>query len=258
MQLTRFPRNNAATDALCSPPIVLFNGWGMSSDSWQALVPELTALTEVIVLELGEVSDLQQLTQEVLDIIPERSVLLGWSLGGMLATHIALYHPARVTALVTLASNLQFVANSQWPWAMPKVTFDAFYQSYADNPPSTLKRFCRLISQGDQSLREQKHFLHSLISSQPEPSRKGGLTGLDLLASISHVNIIGQLACPALHLYGEQDQLVPVEAAKQIRECLGGDSRQRIEVLANYGHLLHYPSPRLAPLLVEFINEVAL
>ena len=51
----------------------------------------------------------------------KKPIWLGWSLGGLVASQIALRHPERVQALITVASSPCFSAREAWPGIKPEV-----------------------------------------------------------------------------------------------------------------------------------------
>ena len=65
--------------------------------------------------------------------LPSHCFLIGLSLGGMLCRAFAAQHPERVAGLITISSNLKFVANEQYPHAMARDDFDGFLSSWAEN-----------------------------------------------------------------------------------------------------------------------------
>ena len=60
--------------------------------------------------------------QAIAKHLPEACILCGWSLGGMMATRLAGLYPLKIKALITLAANVSFVADMQWPDAMAPPT----------------------------------------------------------------------------------------------------------------------------------------
>ncbi len=95
------------------PDLVLVHGWGMNGAVWSACVSELAEHFTVHTVDLPGYGyshqigydSLTQLVDALLVEAPERAIWLGWSLGGLIATHIAHEYPARVSQLVTLASS---------------------------------------------------------------------------------------------------------------------------------------------------------
>jgi len=133
-------------DSIQPEPLVLIHGWGCDSKIWQGVLPELTQYLNVITIDLpgfGEsdffqatpnqiVSSEQQTSlasylDSILAVLPERCSLMGWSLGGMLATVLVSRYPSRFTNFITLASNPTFVQKKGWLSAMPKKNICSFF-----------------------------------------------------------------------------------------------------------------------------------
>lgn len=62
---------------------------------------------------------LEEMAQRVLENAPERAMWLGWSLGGLVASQVALSHPDRVQALVTVASSPALALTTAGPGLSP-------------------------------------------------------------------------------------------------------------------------------------------
>ncbi len=72
------------------------------------------------------------MAEVVLRQAPDKTIWLGWSLGGLVASQIALTHPERVQALVTVASSPCFSARDEWPGIKPDV-LAGFQQQLSDD-----------------------------------------------------------------------------------------------------------------------------
>lgn len=272
-------------------PLVLIHGWGCDSDIWQAVLPELTQHLNVITIDLpgfGEsdffqtspdsmVSSEQQASLDnslnvsldsyldsILAVLPERCSLMGWSLGGMLATVLASRHPSRFTSLITLASNPTFVQKKGWLSAMPKKTFAAFFEMFQQQPADCLKRFHGLQCQGDQHERNVLKALKALVGlkaivnqdtspqGNDENSHVAWLRGLELLTEIDNRDAIASLEVRGLHIFGEEDQLVPVSAAGLLSDL---NAHQQVDVLESTSHIPQLSCPQvLASKVLKFLK----
>ena len=81
---------------------------------------------------------LADMAEVVLRQAPDKAIWLGWSLGGLVASQIALTHPERVLALVTVASSPCFSARDEWPGIKPDVL--AGFQQQLRSPSAAAKR----------------------------------------------------------------------------------------------------------------------
>lgn len=226
------------------PALVLLHGWGMSSLVWQEWLPTLGEHFTVIQIDLpgyglsdtGHYQDVDTLITELLADLPDKAIYLGYSLGGMLATTIASHFPERVIALVTLASNLQFIADDQWPHAMDKKVFDDFYSLVASNAAMAKKRFAGLQAYGSG---QEKALVKTLRAKKETVADDVLKNSLDLLAIINNTQLIDTLKVPALYLYGENDNLVPLSAANVLKDRLG-DS---VNIIPDTCHALFLDKP---------------
>ena len=91
--------------------------------------------------------DLDDICRQVLAQAPKTAVYLGWSLGGLVATNIAVKHPERVNKLITLASSPKFAAEKGWRGIMPKVLTD-FTEQLTNNFKLTIEGFMILQAFG--------------------------------------------------------------------------------------------------------------
>ncbi len=273
LAVTRYPARSAAGQAgVEAQTLVLLHGWGCDSRTWQPLLEGLTEHFSVLTIDLpgfgshvvgengtgeceaaekgaaaselrngdAQAYDLPSLLRAILARTPERAVYLGWSLGGMLATALALEYPQRVSHLITLAANLSFVERADWPWAMPAATFEAFYQGVEASPAQALKRFCGLEAQGDVAERSLLKQLRRQNQDYFDSFDERWLSALGLLAELDNSAQLQRLEVPQLHLFGGADALVPVAAAEQLRSRL---PEVTVQIAADAGHALHQSQP---------------
>ena len=85
------------------PDLVLLHGWGMNGAVWHGIAQQLAPHYRVHLVDLpgfgnsllaDEVDySLPWLAEQVAAILPQKCHLLGWSLGGLVASQLALTHP---------------------------------------------------------------------------------------------------------------------------------------------------------------------
>lgn len=222
-------------------PVVLIHGWGADSAIWGQLPQRLSEFCDVLTLDLPgfgdtprlEVCDVNALIDWLARRLPQRCVLIGLSLGGMLSAAFAAVHPQRIKGLVTIASNARFVAGEQWSHAMPAGEFDDFLALWQQNQKLCLKRFQGLEAQGDGDDRLILRQLRALDEGMNPLSAEDYLY---LLGSLDNRAAFRQLHCSALALLGENDALVPAAARDQLVELNPG---LQVEVIPQAAHLPH-------------------
>ncbi len=193
--------------------IALLTGWHSSTqplvDLVSPIVDELN-LNLVLVQYPGYANEKswpeQDFFSELTKQIPKHSILLGWSLGGMIAAYLV--KQSNAIALITLASNLRFQGENSWQ--MNSAVFKQFYESFTESPTATFKRFLLLQTQGGNQTKKDSLFLKALAEEHK----------VEFDAAISSLRLLGELTIenievPSLHCLGQQDSLVPVSCLDQ-------------------------------------------
>jgi len=209
------------------PDLVLLHGWGMNGAVWQQTVESLQPYFRVHVVDLpgygysaeSHAEDLAKIADLVLQDAPEKAVWLGWSLGGLVATHIALNAPQRVSKLITVASSPKFAAERPWRGIQPNV-LTAFTDQLLEDFSVTIERFMALQAMGSPSARKDVKQLKQAVLSRPQPNPDSLLVGLNILADVDLRDALTSLSMPMLRLYGRLDGLVPIKVASDLNEQL--------------------------------------
>ncbi|MCV6604500.1 MAG: malonyl-ACP O-methyltransferase BioC [Porticoccaceae bacterium] len=239
-------------------PLVLIHGWGADSSVFAGFARSLSRSRPVILVDLPGFGNSQPWThldqEELLAALarqlPVQFHLLGWSLGGMLATAFCNRYPGRVGKLITLASNACFVASENWPSAMDADTFQQFCAFFEQSPQACLKQFAGLQSQGDG---QQRQLLKNLRPFAQSATNHNWQQALALLGDMDNRSALASLATPGLHLFAEQDALVPVSAATEIDALNNG---QQVEILSATGHAVHLSAQqRVVELIQGFLAD---
>ena len=167
--------------------LVLLHGWGLNAQVWDCITPQLASHFTLHLVDLpgygrsggvGAMS-LEAMAQRVLEQAPPQAVWLGWSLGGLVASQVAIMRPERVQALVTVASSPCFAARDDWPGIKPEV-LAGFQQQLSDDFQRTVERFLALQTMGTESARQDARALKQAVLSLPMPFLRlyGRLDGL--------------------------------------------------------------------------------
>lgn len=238
-------RRLVSSSASNAPELVLIHGWGMSSIVWQQWLSVIRPHCNVTMIDLpgfgfsekSTTYDLDLLVDAIVEKAPEKAIYLGYSLGGMLAVTIASRYPERVSAVITFASNIRFVADEEWPFAMESSVFDNFYSSTKANSEKALKRFAGLQVGGASNERE---LLKLIRAKQENNSAQVLIDALTLLAEMDNTAAIENLTPPSLFVFAENDQLVPVSAAEKMQE----QHPESVVILDDAPHCLFISHPQ--------------
>ena len=235
--------------------LILLPGWGLGVAPLQPLADALRGLdprlhVQIESLPLLDSSDPADWLGELDANLPQDAWLGGWSLGGMLAAELAALRGERCSGLLTLASNLRFVAEPSWSAAMSAETFNAFRQGCAADAPATLKRFALLCAQGAVDARGLSR---QLFAAAPQVQPEMLLTGLHLLANLDTRAGLQAFVGPQLHLFSGQDALVPASAAQALLALLPD---VEIGLVDNASHAFVLERPHeIAAAIQAFLHE---
>ncbi|WP_373186418.1 alpha/beta fold hydrolase [Halopseudomonas sp.] len=218
------------------PEISLLPGWAMATETMQPLRGALLERLPGSQVRCHALPAIQLSSMEPdLAALAEAlspGVLVGWSLGGMLAVQLQRRYPERFSAVVTIASNACFVTRPDWPAAMPAETFKQFYADMRSEPEKALKRFALLVTQGSG----QRRVLGKALQwDEADPEQR--LHALAVLAVLDNRVPLARSAAPMLHCLAGNDTLVPAGAAELLRQL--GDPSGSISQVAVHPDASH-------------------
>ncbi|MCH7310474.1 hydrolase [Acinetobacter sp. ANC 4805] len=200
--------------------ILLITGWGGGAELLRPLHEALAQKGHIVerINIFNALND--EILQQHVELAAKFDVIVGWSLGGQLATLLVNQiekQYAEQKMLITLASNPCFVAQLDWSTAMSVETFIQFTQSFEQDAISTLKRFGLLVCQGASSAKKDFLAMQKLIRPQPIALLKQGLA---LLEQLNLVEIYKNYQGRQLHIFAEHDALVPYQVAQKTKNLV--------------------------------------
>ncbi|MDC0661706.1 alpha/beta fold hydrolase [Marinobacter sp. SS21] len=194
-----------------SPPVVLIGGWGVSVDMVMPLVEDWPAPVFPVSLDdegVGTCPDVSALAEQLTKRFPRPALWIGWSLGGQVAMAAAEAAPAQVRSVVTLCSFPKFVATQQWPQGMAAAQFHQFAEGLQRDAQRCRQRFLMLQTLGDPDEAEARRALKPWLARTEQFSPQMLAKTLDWLALTDQRSLWQRLDRPALHVWGDRDQVV--------------------------------------------------
>jgi len=224
------------------PTLVFLHGWGQSAQTWHAQIDYFSDRCEVQCLNLpghGGAADAPvEAWEDVLTAqLPDTPhIIIGWSLGGMLALRLALHGISQLRGLVLLAATPCFRMRPDWPHGCSDDVFDDFRKCLNEDSERLLGRFFALMLQGDDIQRRRYLAIVRQAVDRRNPATRAGLeTGLSLLDTLDLRLSLADITLPALVVHGSQDAIVPIEAGRFLAHQLPHADMHMLQA----GHALH-------------------
>ncbi|WP_084657356.1 pimeloyl-ACP methyl ester esterase BioH [Hydrogenovibrio kuenenii] len=248
------------------PNLTLIHGWAAENAVWEDWAKQyLSPYFNLYLIELpgfGKSPAFSDLKDDEINPawlnalakqLPEKTHLLGWSLGGLLAQQLALAHPNKIETLICLASTPRFTQNDHWKWAVsPPLLFD-FMKALSIEAGRVLKQFWHLQLQGSEDSRNLMKRYTKQMTGRSQPKLQGLLQGLTLLKDIDNRDKLSELQQPTLWLLGEHDPLIPKDLIADLKRL---HPAGQIEFIQGASHMPFFSHPEAtAKSIVGFIQE---
>uniref|UniRef100_A0A451B060 Pimeloyl-[acyl-carrier protein] methyl ester esterase n=1 Tax=Candidatus Kentrum sp. UNK TaxID=2126344 RepID=A0A451B060_9GAMM len=207
-------------------PLTAIHGWGFNRAVWDELGDQLKtdyAFDAIDLPGFGQSSmptgeyTLSMLADSVAESLPSPSVLMGWSLGGLVALEVARRYPERIEALVMVASAPRFTATEDWPHGVAQDVLDAFSETLAQDYKTALSRFLILQAGRTDLGRATVKKLKPLLFRHGAPNRKALEEGLVLLRETDLRSALGTLRQPVLFILGARDNFLSPSVETNLR-----------------------------------------
>ena len=260
------------------PDLALIHGWGLGPTVWQPVLPLLSQRFNVHVLALpgygtpetlvnsqpsGEpiqaTASFTRTAETLVKTLPDKCILCGWSLGGMLALQAALLAAQggkTLRGLILVGSTPRFTQGVDWPHAQPESLLDTFIAALATDAAVTLQRFIALLNQGDTQARALGRTFLKQLHADPLPDTATLLVGLGWLRDVDLRQQLAAIDVPTLLVHGEHDPLMPLHAAVWLNEQW---PNAQLEVFSGAAHAPFLNDPeRFARLIADFFHAPAI
>jgi pimeloyl-ACP methyl ester carboxylesterase len=244
------------------PRTVLFlHGIGGNRDSFAADLPRLAKSWRALAWDMPGYGasqpilplSFEALAQAVIAVLDaeraEKAVLVGHSLGGMVAQEAAARFPQRVSGLVLFATSAafggkddtfktEFLAQRLAPLnagrKMPEIAEELTKGLFGPNPSEAARRNA-IASMG----------------AIPEGSYRAAL---ECIVTFDRRDDLARIACPTLALAAEHDRLAPPRTMERMAERIPGAAYRCI---AGAGHLANFEQPAaFAAVIDEFLATI--
>ncbi|NKC29938.1 alpha/beta fold hydrolase [Falsiroseomonas selenitidurans] len=223
--------------------VVLLPGFMLDAGLWDEMAPLLAPLGPIHHGDLFQDETMQAMAARVLADVPGRFVLVGFSMGGFVAREVARMAPARVRALVLVATSARGDSAAQQA-RRQAIAGRPAGQAFRGMSRGAIARGLHPDRAGDTALVDRLRAIGD---------RLGGAVFLrqSQLARPAFDTRLGEIACPTLVVAAAQDALRSVAEAEELAAGIPG---ARLHVIEGSGHMLPIEAPQaLADLILDWV-----
>jgi 3-oxoadipate enol-lactonase len=253
------------------PWVVLIQGLGLSSRFWFDVPERLTRGPQpyrVVTLDNRGVGESDRpyapryfmgtMADDVAAVLDDakipRAYVVGISLGGMIAQHVALRHPSKVAGLVLIATSAGFPF-MRMPRVRDLLSFMALPFNGGLRPRDVVgEGFARLLLAHKDVKRARE-----LLEGWPQALRDHATPTRIYLAHFGSILShhagwrLGRVTCPTVILAGDDDALLPLENARTLARLMPGS---HLEIVPG-GHILHAGNPECVRRALNRVRSIA-
>lgn len=205
--------------------IIFLHGWGFNAQIWSNTIPYYSKNFKLHVIDLpgyGKNKNFScYLLSDIIEVIsnhaPKKSILIGWSLGGLIASKIAIQYPKKIYGLIIISSSPCFCEKENWPGVKIKI-LNNFALQLKNNFKNTMNRFFSIQLLGAKKQTNNIRKLKENFFNQPDPSFDTLMSGLKILKNTDIRYSLKNLKIPVLKIYGNLDILIPKQAIPAIKK----------------------------------------
>lgn len=216
------------------PHLAMLHGWGMNSAVWGHLAKTLSKYFTVHLIDLPGMGksqpiapyDLDSLSQTIAEQLPDQTIMIGWSFGGLIAMHLALTHPEVVRKLVLVGATPCFVnvkgfsRRSHWHAGVEQSVFDSFAENVAADYQKAMLNFLGLQCVGVDGAKQLLRSLKAQFAAQPAPTMEALQAALTVLMTSDLREEVPQISQETMIIHGDKDRLVPLQAGNWLAQAL--------------------------------------
>ena len=239
-------------------PIVLIHGWAMHTGIWRDFAKQLATDYKIICVDIPGhgLSDavnpytLDRISTALIDVLPEKFSVLGWSLGASVAMSMAKHFPQRVDSIILMSGNPRFVKEKGWAGIRQEL-LESFAKNMQLHCHATLIRFLTLQVYGLPDGGGILSRLKKAFQECDEPDNKVLLSALDILKNVDLRHDLISLNCPICIIQGDKDTLVPVQASRDMQKI---QPASELNIITGAGHVSFLShSSRVIEIIKRFV-----
>ncbi len=238
-----------ATSILC------ISGWGTDESCWRGAVAALEGVALVRHVPWWQcLAERANFLREAIAAESRPVVVVGWSLGAIVALEAALAAPGNLHGLVLVAGTAA-MSDSQDLWGVEPERLRAMSLALRSRRPAVLEEFARLATARDLPEADELGAVEQLLAMSAPIDTAHLAAGLRYLAATDLRAEIGRVGAPTFVLHGDRDRVIPPTAGRMLAQSIPA---ARLIPIPGAGHAVPLTHPdAVARAVMEMIDAVA-
>jgi pimeloyl-[acyl-carrier protein] methyl ester esterase len=231
--------------------LVFLHGWGADGNIWRRQVEAFSGQGFTVLSPSFPVWEVPWLVDYLQELPLAETVLVGWSLGGMLLLEALAQKPLEPAGLVLVATPASFCQRSDHPFGQPPAVVRALRRAVRVDARRGLADFAsRCLAPGEANFQGQL-----LQEFQPRAQGADLAAGLDYLLHADLRPRLSRVPDGALVIQGEKDAIVPPAQADLLGQHL---KNAQIVRFPEAGHVPFFTrAEKFSEVIEDFLREGA-
>ncbi|MDF2682133.1 MAG: alpha/beta hydrolase [Brevibacillus sp.] len=234
-----------------NPAILWLPGWGMADELWDPIRSRFPSCRHIIP-DFSQVTRpdefMAMIEKEIGRISHYSLIVVGWSMGGMLAQRLAARYT--VIGLVLISTTGRFIrSREERSKGWPEAYLSRMQRGLAEDRERVMEAFYLSILTERERL-EKKCSFH--VMGQNEWTQEALMAGLSYLREEDCRPFSPAIFCPTTIIHGKDDTVCPVAAGEELAACIPEATCIQIEDCGHAPLIFH---PEIIKLAVQRMVE---
>lgn len=230
--------------------LVFLPGLHGDAQTWAPVIDALPSGLSAMALDLPAVADLDVLVDEVAEQIAPASVVVGHSLGGVVAMHLAERHPQLLAGLVLVTAPVG-AEDPEFAKARAERAAGLSQEQYEEIALDGMES----VYYGDRGQDPQVR-AERLRAARVYGPQRFAAHSIAIGARPDRWDFPAQASCPVLIVGASDDQVVPTDEQRQWAEANSAPHVTYVEI-AETGHMLPVEAPdQLASAISDWLSSL--
>lgn len=225
--------------------LIFISGWATDSSCWDSIVKKIDRPVSCRYVNWWECLNDTIEENALLQIFEKEkgdAIIIGWSLGALVALDGAAFGWDNVKALVLISGTSRMTSQGNYP-GVDSRTLRAMHARFRRAPRQVFEEFARLsIDDGLNSWSETDEFIYKFVEQAERLNSENLAAGLQYLQEKDLRRVLPEVGIPVYLLHGVSDKIIPVDCARYMQRVLPD---ARLKEVQGEGHALLYTVPFL-------------